>query len=237
MALALMNNVEPLRDTLTGPTRDALGEKSGELIQVKAGQKLFEENSQANGFYLIKSGAIKLTVNRKLLRGRASTPEYLLKVAGPGEFVGFKALMRGTKQTFTALAATEATVQFYKSTGAPGISYVNENLQQEVLKQAMKDLEAFETSSQLNYLASVQERISYQIYLLAKKFGVQTADGIQLAVKLSRNELAQLAGTINESLSRHLTELKTSGVLILRGREVIVKNMPELVFRAGNFIG
>jgi CRP-like cAMP-binding protein len=84
-------------------------------------------------------------------------------------------------------------------------------------------------------LASVQERIAYQLSVLADKFGVTTANGISLNLRLTRNELAQLAGTINESLSRHLTEFKNEGLLELNGREIIIKDKEALKKRSGNF--
>jgi CRP-like cAMP-binding protein len=81
----------------------------------------------------------------------------------------------------------------------------------------------------------VQERIAYQILLLADKFGAQTTQGLSLNLRLTRNELAQLAGTINESLSRHLTEFKNEGIIDLNGKEIIVKNRQALMARSGNF--
>jgi hypothetical protein len=68
---------------------------------------------------------------------------------------------------------------------------------------------------------------------LADKFGTPSANGVSLNLRLTRHELAQLAGTINESLSRHLTELKDEGVLDVRGKEIVIKNREALVARAG----
>jgi CRP-like cAMP-binding protein len=104
-----------------------------------------------------------------------------------------------------------------------------------MLSQIIKDMQERENLSQLQYLASVQERIAYQILILADKFGIQKEDGIHLSLRLTRNELAQLAGTINESLSRHLTELKSEGIVDLVGKSIIVKNRQALMEKSGNF--
>jgi CRP-like cAMP-binding protein len=101
--------------------------------------------------------------------------------------------------------------------------------------QLLSDVEGLETVGQLHYLASVQERIAYQLSLLGDKFGVQTAEGLLIGLKLTRNELAQLAGTINESLSRHLTEFKSEGLIELKGKEIIIKDRAGLKLKSGNF--
>jgi hypothetical protein len=73
------------------------------------------------------------------------------------------------------------------------------------------------------------------LVVLADKFGVQTPAGISLNLKLTRNEFAQLASTINESLSRHLTEFKNEGLIELNGKEIIIKDMKSLMAKSGNF--
>ena len=104
-----------------------------------------------------------------------------------------------------------------------------------LLQQAISDIESYEITNQLHYLASVQERIAYQLVVLADKFGVQVPAGISLNLKLTRNEFAQLASTINESLSRHLTEFKNEGLIELNGKEIIIKDMKALMSKSGNF--
>ncbi|MCB0371048.1 MAG: winged helix-turn-helix domain-containing protein, partial [Bdellovibrionales bacterium] len=101
--------------------------------------------------------------------------------------------------------------------------------------QAVNDIENYETTSQLHYLASVQERIAYQLILLADKFGVVSEKGISLNLKLTRNEFAQLASTINESLSRHLTEFKSEGLIDINGKEIIIKDKDGLMKKSGNY--
>jgi CRP/FNR family transcriptional regulator, cyclic AMP receptor protein len=104
-----------------------------------------------------------------------------------------------------------------------------------VLQQAVGDITSFESLNQLHYLASVEERIAYQLVLMAEKFGTTTEEGIVLNLKLTRSELAQMASTINESLSRHLTEFKNEGLIDLNGKEIIIKNKAGLMAKSGNF--
>jgi CRP-like cAMP-binding protein len=206
-----------------------------EIIHVKEGDVLFNEGEQARGLYYVQSGCIKMVVNRRQSRGRTTSPEYVTKLVGAGEYFGYKALVRGTPSTAMAKAIKPTVLWLYpRELVSVAIGQTNPLLKL-VLEQAVSDIENFESTSQLHYLASVQERIAYQLVLMADKFGVETPHGISLNLKLTRNEFAQLASTINESLSRHLTEFKNEGLIELNGKEILIKNKEGLMKKSGNF--
>lgn len=205
-----------------------------DTLSLREGELLFKEGDVPKGLYMVKSGAVKIVVNRPNARGRVSSPEFVVKIVGPGEFFGFKALVQGNNHGFLAKTIRPSEIQiFSKDAVTQALSGVN-SVFRKLIIQTMQDLEHFEQTTQLHYLASVQERISHQILVLAERFGVMTPNGISLNLKLTRNELAQLAGTINESLSRHLTDLKNDGVIDLNGKEIIIKDKAALLARSGN---
>lgn len=206
-----------------------------EVIQLKEGDILYKEGDYPRGLYYVHSGSVKVVVNRNLTRGRTTSPEYVTKLVSPGEFFGYKALVRGSTSSAMAKAIKSTTVWLYpKDTVMTGLQHATPLLRM-LLQQAVSDIENYEVTSQLHYLASVQERIAYQLVVLAEKFGVQTPGGISLNLKLTRNEFAQLASTINESLSRHLTEFKNEGLIDLNGKEIVIKDLKGLMSKSGNF--
>ncbi len=206
-----------------------------EVIHLKEEEVIFKEGDTPKGLYYVQSGCIKVVVNRSHARGRTTTNEYVTKLVSPGEYFGYKALVKNEQVQCHAKAVKSTVLWLYPRELIQVAIAQASPLIRLLVNQAVSDLEAFETISQLHYLASVQERIAYQLVLLADKFGVQTANGISLNLKLTRNEFAQLASTINESLSRHLTEFKNEGLLDLNGKEIIIKNKEGLMKRSGNF--
>ena len=200
-------------------------------LKFKEGAYVFRENEAPKGFYFLKSGALKIVTFRPLTRGRVASSEFINKLVGPGEYFGFKPVLQGSSYNFYAKALANSEVVLYK----PEALYHVEHLGRDVMQQMAKDLENHERNAQLHYLASVQERIAYQLAILAERFGTPAENGISIQLRLTRNELAQLAGTINESLSRHLTEFKTLGLLDVHGKEIVVKNLQALKDLSGNF--
>lgn len=206
-----------------------------EVIHLKEEEMIFKEGEVAKGLYYVQSGCVKVVVNRSHARGRTTTNEYVTKLVSPGEYFGYKSLVKGEMIKSHAKAVKSTVLWLYPRELIQVAVAQASPLVKLLLNQAITDLESFETISQLHYLASVQERIAYQLVLLAEKFGVQTPNGTSLNLKLTRNEFAQLASTINESLSRHLTEFKNEGLIDLNGKEIIIKNKEGLMRRSGNF--
>ncbi len=214
---------------------DKASEIPYEIIHVKEGDVIFKEGEQTRGLFYVQSGCIKMYVNRSQARGRTTTPEYVTKLVGPGEYFGYKALVKGGTSLATAKAIKTSTVWLYSKDMILAALQDSSPLFKVLLNQAVFDLQSYETTSQLHYLASVQERIAHQLVILGDKFGVQTPNGVSINLKLTRNEFAQLASTINESLSRHLTEFKSEGLIDLNGKEIIIKNRDGLMAKSGNY--
>jgi CRP-like cAMP-binding protein len=203
-------------------------------IIYKDNEFVFREGDLPKGLYLIKSGAVKIVVNRDFSRGRVNSPEFVTKLVGPGELFGYKGVITGSHYNYFAKTIRPTEVVFYSREGIDQIMKGPNCLVKMVLTQFVTDLERWEKTNEFHYLASVQERIAQQLLNLADRFGVHTVEGVVINLRLTRNELAQLAATINESLSRHLTELKEEGILDLRGKEIVIKNRQALASKVGH---
>jgi len=206
-----------------------------EVISFNEGEMLFKEGDQPQGLYVLKAGCVKMFVNREHSRGRTTSPEYVTKLLSPGEVFGYKSLIFNEPNLAFAKAIKKTTVWLYKKDAIVQLLNSVHPIVRSILEQAVLDIRGFEKTSQLHYLASVQERIAYQLVVLGDRFGVKTDRGISLNLKLTRNEFAQLASTINESLSRHLTEFKNEGLIDLNGKEIIILNREGLAEKSGNF--
>ena len=212
-----------------------LSEIPYEILKFEEGDLIFEKGQTPKGIYVLKSGCVKLFVSRENTRGRTTSPEYVTKLISPGEVFGYKAVVRQIDARAYAKAVKDTVVWLYSKESVLNVIAAAHPLVRTVLEQAIVDIESYEKISQLHYLASVQERIAYQLVMIADRFGIQTPNGISINLKLTRNEFAQLASTINESLSRHLTEFKNDGLIDINGKEIIVKDRVGLAARSGNF--
>lgn len=78
-------------------------------------------------------------------------------------------------------------------------------------------------------LMTVRERIAEALLLINSTFAKKNGVGTILDVNLSRKEIAEIAGTYPEQVSRYLSEFKEEGIVDLSGKTIILKQPDKLV--------
>jgi CRP/FNR family transcriptional regulator len=63
---------------------------------------------------------------------------------------------------------------------------------------------------------------------LAQKSGKRTADGVEVTLPITNQELAAQIGTVRELVSRNLSRLQAEGMLKTDGRNVLIHNLKAL---------
>lgn len=234
----------PQNEVILSPGRMSLEKKSYEPINelslpsirvmtLKPGESIFGRGDSVQGLYLLKSGVVKLTSRCALVRGRTTSEDYIARLVGSGDFFGYQDFLLNMNHHQEARVIKTAEVHMYPRELVQRLLTSGGSLATQVMVQMSKHLLADEERGKYQYLASVGERIAHTLVELANRFGDKTPNGVALQLKLTRGELAQLAGTINESLSRHLSDMKEEGILDVRGKEIIIKDMARLLQRSG----
>ena len=80
---------------------------------------------------------------------------------------------------------------------------------------------------------SNRERLVHLLMELIAKYGRETDDGIQISIKLSHQELANIIGSTRETVTVLLGELQTEGSLLIRRRQLIIRKLNRLAESIG----
>ncbi len=75
---------------------------------------------------------------------------------------------------------------------------------------------------------SNRERLTHLILELAEQYGRPTASGIELGIKLSHQDLANIIGSTRESVTVVLGELQAAGLIKVGRRKVFIVDADEL---------
>lgn len=204
-----------------------------QILNFDEGDLIYNENETPKGLYLLKSGCVKLFVNRDNSRGRTTSELFVTKLVSPEEMFGYSSLVQCQNQQATAKAIRKTIVWLYTKENIQRLLMQMHPTIKSMLEQSVQDTKSIEKMNQFNYLAPVQSRIAYQLVTISDRLGVKTNRGMTLNLKLTRNEFAQLASTINESLSRHLTEFKAEGLIDLNGKQIIILDREKLLLKSG----
>ena len=166
----------------------------------------------------------------KVTASAASGYEALLALRGPGDVVGESAALTGRPRgaTVTALEQVRAVaVDRERFRGflhrSPEASFALLGLTVDRTRAA--DRRRLEFASM-----SVRERFAVLLLDLARTHGRRTPEGIELAVPLSKQELAGSVGASREMVQRLLKELRDKNV-VATGRRAMLIMRPDVLRR------
>lgn len=193
--------------TLTrGFTRKILGRE----------QVLWGQGSPNSGIACVSSGLIALRAYQQ--DGRSA----LLRLAYPGDVIGFRSFLEGGEHQTEARALLPSRV----CAVAPQAAGQIVGTSPEVLKRLAGRCAREVGSSRDRIIAagapSNKDRLAALLFSLLKAHGDAKDSRIRMRLPLSRADLADLLGVQRETLSRLLGRLSRDGLFLIDGRDVSI---------------
>ena len=182
------------------------------------GKMVVIEESLGRTFFLIKSGAVKVT------RMNEDGREVILAMLGEGDFFGEMALLDGEGRSANVVTIEEAILL---SLQRGDFLYILESYP----KIAIKLLE--ELTSRIRYsdqqieslsLSDAEQRICITIIRLAEDLGQIKGGTVHIDNLPYHQDIANMAGTSRETVSRVLKTLEDKKYLKRRGRKTVIRN-------------
>ena len=187
---------------------------------VKKGEVIFEEGENVNGIFCVKDGVCKLT---KL---SPNGKDHIVKLVTKGELLGQRSMISEEPVNLSAVALEDMQICFVPKSEIMGFFDKNNQFSMNVMKTICGDLK--EADSQMVNMAqkTVKERLAETLLYLQDTFGKNEDD--TLKIQLTRDELASMIGTATESCIRLLSDFNKSGLIELKGKKIILKDIPKL---------
>ncbi|HQO32902.1 MAG TPA: Crp/Fnr family transcriptional regulator, partial [Chitinophagales bacterium] len=173
----------------------------------KKGETIFRQGAYAAGVYCINAGKIKLSMMGD--EGK----EQIIRMAKPGDIIGYKALLSGEKYNATAIAIEDTNICFIPKEIFLVILQKDASLSFEMMKVLSNELKRAE--EKITHLAQkqVRERMAETILFLKETYGLDKDDHVN--IQLSREEIANLVGTATETAIRLLSEFNKEHIIEL----------------------
>jgi CRP-like cAMP-binding protein len=177
---------------------------------VRRGESIFSQGQPVAALHVVSRGDVKI------VRLRDDGTEQILRLAGPGDLIGYRALAAGERYVANAVALTDVEVVSLPVDEVKREMAASGPWLRDLLLKLSTDLrEAEDRIEELSH-RPVRDRVADLLRRLA-----DPATG-WLRVDLKREELASLAGTATESFIRALKVLKKEGVIETKGRRLRV---------------
>jgi CRP-like cAMP-binding protein len=187
------------------------------------GRIIFFEGKPANGMYCINRGRVK--VYKTGLDGR----QQIVRLAGPGALLGYRALLSEEPYHASAETLEEAVVCCIDKAAFSELLTSNPDFSRSMIKKLATELRQAEDLATSIAYKSVRERMAELLLMLKDNYGTPTDEGVLIDLRLSREEMAEMIGVTQETAIRLLSEFKKDGLIAVKARNITLRDIPTLL--------
>jgi CRP-like cAMP-binding protein len=190
--------------------------------EYKRGQAVFYEGNPPLAIYCIHSGMVKL------FKTGYSGVEYVIRLLGPGEIIGFRALLAGEPFAATAQAVSDTQICIISKEDFLNLLNSSSQLSFNLMAKLAVDLRISEEKFLSRAQESVKQRTARMLLQLLETSNEFSDNDSRISVPILRSEMAQVVGTTPETLSRTLRSLAQKQILRLNRSEISVTDVDKL---------
>jgi CRP-like cAMP-binding protein len=181
-------------------------------LRVAKDEPVFEEEEEAHSFFLLLDGYVRV------VKTTPDGQQVIVRYISRGELMGIAQALGRNTYPASAIAAVDCVVVAWPGNLWPELAAAFPSLvanTYETVGARLQDTQArvVEMSTE-----QVQQRVAHALLRLVKQSGKKTDEGIRIDFPLSRQDIAEMAGTTLHTVSRLLTAWEEQG-LVKSGRQ------------------
>jgi CRP/FNR family cyclic AMP-dependent transcriptional regulator len=198
------------------------------VMTFDAGQTLFLAGDPCTGCYQLIEGLLKVTLD--LASGR----ERILAILGPGALVGELSVIDGTPRSACVTAIRASRLRFVSRAAFDAFGCAHPEIFRTIAGVLARRLRDVNGALVATSFLSVKGRAARTLLILAEAFGKDVGGGrILIRQKVSQGDLAAMAGTARENLSRVLQDWMDGALVSRLAGYYCVENKAALEREAG----
>ena len=150
--------------------------------------------------------------------------ESILAVHGPGQFFGELALLDGKTAPATVSALEASRVALLNRVDFRDLLFTQPRFLEGILGIFCARLRDAWTRVKMLSYKNASQRIRLLLMMLAEQNGAETAEGLTLDIKLTHQNIADMAGLTRESVTRVLDRWQRDGVIAVHEKRLTILN-------------
>jgi CRP-like cAMP-binding protein len=199
---------------------------SAASYRYEAGSEVFEQGAEATRFSVLVHGRLRVT------QVTPTGEQVVVRIVNPGDIFGIARALRRSTYPGTATAVVESIaiswpmaqweplVERYPAFAASAIRIIGERL--------------LEAQARIREMSTevVERRIGHTVLRLVQQSGVRETGGIRIDFPISKQDLAEMAGTTLHTVSRILTAWEQAGIVDTGRQKLTVRDPHRLLLIA-----
>ncbi len=203
----------PFKECLTFEQKDHLVSNCN-ILKYSKGENIFKQSAIVTDITFLVSGFIKL------IKETRHHKKLIINLVKPGEFLNIMSALSGEFHHYSAEAIEGTEVCHLNIANFKQLLQENSMFAYEMVKKQSQE-EVFLLDRLMNQF---QKQLPGRIADVLLYFSEKIFHSDYFAFPLTREELAELAGTTKESFIRTLSEFRNDKIIELNGKTVLIKS-------------
>lgn len=179
------------------------------------------EGNQARGIYFVEEGKVKI------YKSDNKGQEIILRFAREGDIIGYNTVEENSEYHVSAIAITDTVACFLDVDTFKDLTRNHPEFAYELLQFYKLQLQLTERKALKMATMTVPEKVADALLAMYDAYGANR-DGKTLNLTLSRQDIACLAGTTKEQVSKAISDLKVQGIIDAKGKTISLLDMRKL---------
>jgi len=184
-------------------------------------QPIFTEGTLPSGIFYLQSGKVKK------YKMDNDGKEQIIYIYNAGEFFGYSSVLSESKYGDTTVAIENSTISFITTENFNKILKTSSSFSRLLLKSLSHEFSVMANLMAVLSQRTVRERVALNLLILHDKYKID--DTAKTYIMLSRSDLANMTGTVVETLARVLHDFKHDQLISINGRKIQLLNIERLV--------
>ncbi|UXP31417.1 Crp/Fnr family transcriptional regulator [Reichenbachiella agarivorans] len=181
-------------------------------------QAVFTQESIPSRMFFVKEGKVKK------FKVDAEGREQIIYIYNAGEFFGYSALLSDETYSTSTTAIEDSTISFIYKEDFFRILDNSTSFSRLLLKSLSHEFRVTTNLMAVLSQRTVRERVALCLLILHNKYKV--SEGKEISI--SRLDLANMVGTVIETLARILHDLRNENLIALEGKKIKITNTEGL---------
>ncbi|MEB3103745.1 Crp/Fnr family transcriptional regulator [Ferviditalea candida] len=190
--------------------------------QVTSGTHLFWDGEPSEHLYYVKSGQIHIT------KSTEEGKELILFIRQDGDLFGEIGSVGKPVHTFNAKVVQDSMIGFIPHEDLEQLIGQNGGFAVEFMRWMGLMHQATQAKFRDLLLYGKSGALASTLIRLAKTYGVPGDEGIDICIKLTNTDLANIIGTTREGVNRQLHEYMDNGILTLKDGRIVIRDLQRL---------
>ena len=188
------------------------------------GDTLYHQGAPNMGVHCIHSGLVGL---RRL---DADGNSVLVRLARPGETVGYRSFLRKSAHSLSAEVLAPSHICTIDRSAITTLLAKKADLGFRFLQHGLDDMEEIEERLIQCRTWPARARLLHTLLVFNEREGTRTQSGAHAVdLPVTRRELASIVGTTPEAMSRLVRQVQSDGLVQFEGRHVVIPDIDQVL--------